>query len=166
MDAPILASSLRDFWSRRWNSLIKRYLHHFVFTPVIRRLEPSTATRPSRLTGAIATLAAFVASGVLHEYVMLVVFRAPFWTDLQQLAYFSVQGVLCVAERAAQDVWASQTKSWTSPGATRIRRAAEGVVGRAFLFVGLVGPGLLFMKQYLDCGKGVRAKMVPQGQSF
>jgi len=85
MRAPILATSLRDFWSARWNTAFRDLAQVLWFTPFRRRYG----------TG-MATLGVFLASGVLHELVISVPARAGF--GLPTL-YFVLQGLGMVLER-------------------------------------------------------------------
>jgi hypothetical protein len=55
---PLAATSLRDFWGRRWNRIMSGMMRDLLFVPL------------SRYVGVIAASAAvFVYSGVLHEFV-------------------------------------------------------------------------------------------------
>lgn len=57
-DNPVVATSLRDFWGRRWNRIMSGMLRDLLFTPLARRV------------GVVAaTAAVFLYSGVLHEFV-------------------------------------------------------------------------------------------------
>ncbi len=79
-DEPWLLSDLADYWGRRWNRFVGRTLALEVFAPVKRRW--------GRVAG---VLAAFFASGVLHE----LLFRAPLRRaeDGRFVAFFLVQAV-------------------------------------------------------------------------
>ncbi|OEL23936.1 hypothetical protein BAE44_0015045 [Dichanthelium oligosanthes] len=55
-DKPYLASSLRDFWGRRWNLMASAILRPSVYGPV--------RARAGRAAGVFAT---FVVSGLMHE---------------------------------------------------------------------------------------------------
>ncbi len=55
---PLAASSLRDFWGRRWNRIMSGMLRDLLFIPLARRV------------GVIAaTVVVFLYSGVVHEFV-------------------------------------------------------------------------------------------------
>jgi hypothetical protein len=56
-DWPLLATSPREFWSRRWNRYISRFALRHVALPLQRRLP-----RP------LVTLSVFFASALFHEY--------------------------------------------------------------------------------------------------
>jgi alginate O-acetyltransferase complex protein AlgI len=56
MDWPIAATSVSDFWGRRWNTAFRDLAHQFFFRPVVRRFG-----------GGWALLAAFVFSGPIHD---------------------------------------------------------------------------------------------------
>ena len=56
MDAPLLARSLGEFWSRRWNTAFRDLAYHHVYVPVQRRVGATAAT-----------IAVFVFSGAIHD---------------------------------------------------------------------------------------------------
>lgn len=61
-DNPLLASSSpSDFWGRRWNKIVGSGLRRGVFRPL----------RKGGYSRSLAAFATFVASGCLHEYVLL-----------------------------------------------------------------------------------------------
>ncbi|MFO0818339.1 MAG: MBOAT family protein [Pirellulales bacterium] len=78
MRAPILATSLSEFWSRRWNLAFRDFAHMFVFRPLVRR-------RRVRL----ADWGAFAFSGLVHELAISVPAGAGYGLPL---AYFLLQG--------------------------------------------------------------------------
>src|ERR1043166_8822279 len=61
MQRPLLATSLADFWGRRWNLAFRDLAHTFVYRPL-----------QSALTPAGALLAAFLVSGLIHDLVISV----------------------------------------------------------------------------------------------
>lgn len=59
MDWPIAATSLSQFWGRRWNLAFRDLTHRFLFVPLIRRV------------GAVgALLIGFLVSGLIHDLVI------------------------------------------------------------------------------------------------
>ena len=58
--SPILAQSIREFWSERWNLPVNGWLESLVFKPVNARFGPGTGV-----------MAAFAVSGVLHGWMFL-----------------------------------------------------------------------------------------------
>ena len=57
-DCPVAATSVGDFWGRRWNRIVSGFLREVIFTPLTRR------------AGArVALLAVFLYSGLYHETV-------------------------------------------------------------------------------------------------
>ena len=82
------ATSPIDFWSRRWNLLIKGLFHRSVFTPMRARGAPP----------AMGALAAFVVSGLFHEYAFM---AASAGRALgYNLLFFVSQAAICTAEAA------------------------------------------------------------------
>jgi alginate O-acetyltransferase complex protein AlgI len=59
MDWPIAATSVSDFWGRRWNTAFRDLTHRFFFRP----LTPRLGARGAILVG-------FVFSGLVHDFVM------------------------------------------------------------------------------------------------
>jgi hypothetical protein len=57
-DYPIAATTLGDFWGRRWNRIVPGFLREVIFLPVARRAGAK-----------IALLAVFLYSGMYHECV-------------------------------------------------------------------------------------------------
>lgn len=86
MNWPILATSLADFWGRRWNTAFRDITHRFLFRPLT-----------VRLGGKAALGVGFVVSGVVHELVIAVPANGGY--GLPTL-YFALQGVGLLVERA------------------------------------------------------------------
>jgi hypothetical protein len=87
MRSPWRATSLAEFWGRRWNTAFHELAWRFTFRP-LRRL--------TGLTG--ASFAAFFASGLIHELVISVPARGGYG---RPTAYFVIQAVGIVMERSA-----------------------------------------------------------------
>jgi hypothetical protein len=90
---PFLARSPGDFWSRRWNLYIARFGARHIFFPW------------RKLGVAWASLLVFVASGVMHEYIVLAIFglRA-------KLGYMFVFFMLQWVGVSAQHLWLRTTR--------------------------------------------------------
>jgi D-alanyl-lipoteichoic acid acyltransferase DltB (MBOAT superfamily) len=65
-DEPYLASSLQDFWGRRWNLMVTSILRPTVYNPVRRIFTPIVGLRLAQLSGVVA---AFLVSGLMHEVI-------------------------------------------------------------------------------------------------
>jgi alginate O-acetyltransferase complex protein AlgI len=83
---PIAAESLGEFWGRRWNLAFNELAERFVFRPCTRRFGLG-----------VASLAAFFASGLIHELAISV----PAWGGWGlPTAYFVAQGIGTLVERS------------------------------------------------------------------
>ena len=118
MDAPVLASSLSDFWGRRWNLAFRDLAHTFVFKPFVGRLG---------IAG--ATIAVFLASGIVHDVVISVPAGAGF--GLPTL-YFLIQGMGLLFERSQLG---------------RRIGTRKGLTGRLFCIAVVLGPVFLLFHQ-------------------
>ncbi|XP_066347583.1 probable long-chain-alcohol O-fatty-acyltransferase 4 [Miscanthus floridulus] len=92
-DRPYLASSLRDFWGRRWNLMVSAILRPSVYDPV-----------RARAGKAPAVLATFLVSGLMHEVTMYYLTLRPPTSEMT--AFFLLHGVCCVAEESCVRRWA------------------------------------------------------------
>ncbi len=86
--APLLATSLGDFWGRRWNLAFSEMTALGVYRPL---------SGPLGRRG--ATVAAFLFSGLLHELAISVPVKAGFGLPL---LYFLLHGLLVLAERGLE----------------------------------------------------------------
>lgn len=107
---PTRATSLTEFWGKRWNLAFSRMTQLAVYRPLSARLG-----RP------VASVVAFMFSGALHEMAISLPVRAGYGGPL---AYFGLQAVLVHLERLARDRGV----------------AIEGRWGRAWTIAGLVLP--------------------------
>ena len=85
--APLTTSSSPiDFWSRRWNLVIKGLFHRTIFRPLRARGVPAAA----------ASLLAFAFSGVIHEYIAAPASQGKYlgWN----LLFFICQALVCSVE--------------------------------------------------------------------
>jgi membrane bound O-acyltransferase family protein len=85
MRSPLFASSLADFWGRRWNTAFHELATRFTFRP----LRPVVG-----VTG--ATLLVFLVSGLIHELVISVPARGGYGLPT---GYFLIQGAAVAGER-------------------------------------------------------------------
>lgn len=87
MRSPVASTSLGEFWGKRWNIGFRELSYGLVFQPVRKWL------------GLVpATLAAFFASGLIHDFVISFSARGGYGLPT---AYFLVQGMGVLLERSA-----------------------------------------------------------------
>ncbi|XP_044474167.1 probable long-chain-alcohol O-fatty-acyltransferase 5 [Mangifera indica] len=101
---PYLATSLQDFWGRRWNLVVSSILRPTVYIPV-RRI--SSCVIGKRWGRSLAVVATFVVSGLMHELIYYHVIRVPPTGEATQ--FFVLHGG-CVAveilvKEALADRW-------------------------------------------------------------
>lgn len=87
MRAPVMATSLDDFWSRRWNLAFRDFASQFIFRPLYRRFG-----------AAAAIVGCFGFSGLVHDLGISVPARGGYGLPT---AYFLLQGAGVLAERSA-----------------------------------------------------------------
>jgi len=85
MQAPHAATSLSDFWGRRWNLGFRQLTHHLIFQPA--RIRSGLAS---------AVLLSFLASGMIHDLVISLPARGGYGLPT---GYFMLQGLGVLAER-------------------------------------------------------------------
>jgi alginate O-acetyltransferase complex protein AlgI len=111
MRFPLAATSLNDFWGKRWNAAFNELAFRFAYRPIRRRTNP-----------AVATLGVFGLSGLIHELVISLPAHGGYGLPT---AYFVLQGCGLVAER--------------SPFGRRIG-LRQGLRGRFFALAVTAGP--------------------------
>lgn len=87
MDRPMAATSLADFWGRRWNTAFSNFAHRLIFRPLAKRIDPR-----------FALLVAFAFSGLIHDLVISVPARGGYGLPT---AYFVLQGAGILLERSS-----------------------------------------------------------------
>lgn len=95
---PYLATSLQDFWGRRWNLMVTGILRPTVYLPTLNYSSRFLARQMAR---GLATIAAFLVSGLMHELIYYYLTRVgPTW---EVTWFFVLQGVSTAAEVAAKE---------------------------------------------------------------
>jgi hypothetical protein len=86
MRSPLLSTSLSEFWGKRWNLGFRQLTHSLVYQPIRRRAGPPAAI-----------LAAFFASGIIHD--LVISFPAGGGYGLPT-GYFLLQGIGVLIEKS------------------------------------------------------------------
>ncbi|KAF8095263.1 hypothetical protein N665_0338s0018 [Sinapis alba] len=122
---PYLATSLQDFWSRRWNLTVSSILRWIVYDPV-RRL-----CKHSNWSVIIGVLATFFVSGLSHELLFFHVNRE---APTGQVTWFFVfHGVCLVAEGAVKKM--ARARGWVvKPVVSRLLTVGFMIVTSGWLF--------------------------------
>ncbi|CAM0957647.1 unnamed protein product [Alopecurus aequalis] len=97
VDQPYLASSLRDFWGRRWNLMVPAILRPSVHGPV-----------RARYGEAAGVLASFLVSELMHELIFYYLMWRP--PNGDATAFFVLHGVCVTAE-----AWWGRHAGWWRP---------------------------------------------------
>lgn len=92
-DEPYLATSLQDFWGRRWNVMVNRILHPSIYEPM-RILSVRVVGRLWAPVPAILTT--FLVSGLMHELIFFYFTRT--WPTWEVMLFFVLHGVCLVLE--------------------------------------------------------------------
>ncbi|KAK9080685.1 hypothetical protein SSX86_000443 [Deinandra increscens subsp. villosa] len=139
-DEPYLASSLQDFWGRRWNLMVSSILRPTVYDPIREVTSPVIGKLWSRLPAIFAT---FVVSGLMHELIYFYFTRVkPTW---EVTCFFVLHGVCTAVEVAVKKA---------VNGRWNLHRAVSGPLTVAFVAVTGVW---LFLPQILRNGVDLRA---------
>lgn len=85
--APVLATSPRDFWARRWNLVVHEFAARYVFMALGGRRRPI-----------LATWLVFVGSGLMHEYFVMAAIGQTVAHVGWMSAFFVVHGAVVCAE--------------------------------------------------------------------
>ncbi|CAO3631563.1 unnamed protein product [Cunninghamella blakesleeana] len=121
-NSPLIAQSPRDFWSRRWNMVVRNVFHHQIFSPENNKFAKAEANKKkaddiddlkksaliekkkkddmNKKKGFWSTnngrgLKVFFLSGVLHELIIWSTCRE---ITLEQLLFFLIHGVAVMLE--------------------------------------------------------------------
>jgi hypothetical protein len=98
---PIAASSLRNFWGRRWNRMVSGWLNTFIFLPLARRHRPG-----------LGLTCAFLMSAAMHAWLVVGLGAVP---ALSMAIFFSLQSLLIwVEDRLCVQAWPTPlARAWT-----------------------------------------------------
>ncbi|OZJ04283.1 hypothetical protein BZG36_02584 [Bifiguratus adelaidae] len=108
MPHPYLATSISDFWSKRWHQIFRRTWVSFAYKPVLRSTQafaklyahhiPSARHLIASMSSALASLSVFAVSGFMHEYIALVSFQREYYKPGRQMLFFVSHGLAVVFE--------------------------------------------------------------------
>jgi hypothetical protein len=116
MNAPLLSTSVGEFWGKRWNLAFRDMTHRFLFRPLSRLVRPE-----------LAIGIGFLFSGAVHDTVISLPANADYGMPT---LYFLIQGAALLTERTRMG---------------RKMGLARGRCGWIFTMVVLAAPvGLLF----------------------
>src|SRR4029079_4092577 len=102
-DCPVAATSLGDFWGRRWNRIVPGLLREVIFLPVARRAGAK-----------VALLAVFLSSGFYHELVSFMArsgYGGPFLYFLLQWLGVAIENTRRARRLLRGRVWLA--RAWT-----------------------------------------------------
>ncbi len=86
MDRPAMATSVSDFWGKRWNVAFRDLTHRMVFLPALRKWGRTAAL-----------MAGFIFSGVIHELAITVPAGGGYGGPM---VFFILQGLAALFERS------------------------------------------------------------------
>ncbi|KAF2544784.1 hypothetical protein F2Q70_00023525 [Brassica cretica] len=131
---PYLATSLQDFWGRRWNLMVPAILRAAVYAPMRQVSERRMSSGWGLFPG---VLAAFIVSGLYHELLFYYLTReVPTW---EVTWYFVLQGV-CTAAEIALKKKTTVTQRWQlTPAVSRLLTVGFVFVTGVWLFAPQLG---------------------------
>ncbi|KFK27129.1 hypothetical protein AALP_AA8G338700 [Arabis alpina] len=125
---PYLATSLQDFWGRRWNLMVPAILRPSVYVPVRRITERKMNSDQALFLGVFAS---FLVSGAVHELIFLYLTRQLPTGEVTW--FFVLHGVCTAAEVVAKK--RTFVQGWRmSPMVSRLFTVGFVVVTSGWLF--------------------------------
>ncbi|CAF1894941.1 unnamed protein product [Brassica napus] len=125
---PYLATSLQDFWGRRWNLMVPAILRPAVYNPVQRIAERTMSSDQARF---LAVFATFIVSGAVHELIFFYVTHEMPTGEVTW--FFLLHGVCTAAEVAVKKM--TFVRRWTlGPMASRLLTVGFVVLTSGWLF--------------------------------
>jgi len=98
MNAPLVATSLSEFWGKRWNTAFRDLTYRYLFRPLT-----------TRMGATMAVLVGFVFSGVVHDVVISVPARGGYGGPT---VFFILQGAGLLIERTRWGRQAGLGNGW------------------------------------------------------
>jgi hypothetical protein len=98
MNRPTHATSLAEFWGRRWNTAFRDLAYQFLFRPL-----------RSQIGAAAALVVGFTISGVIHDFVVSMPAGAGYGGPT---AYFVIQAIAILAERSSVGRFLGLGRGW------------------------------------------------------
>ncbi|CAA7021118.1 unnamed protein product [Microthlaspi erraticum] len=126
---PYLATSLQDFWGRRWNLMVPAILRPAVYAPMRRVSERRMSSSWALFPG---ILAAFVVSGLVHELLFFYLTRE--MPTGEVTLFFALQGVCTAAELAVKKRTTVMQRWQFSPAVSRLLTVGFVFVTGVWLF--------------------------------
>ena len=126
------ATSLTDWWSYRWDTVVALTLRMSVYEPALARIQPSSKFKPALQTA--AGVATFALSAAYHEYSLEA--QGQVWRRGQLAMFFMLQPGLIVLERGVHQAVDAACSALRCDGAAYRRLARRAVT--AALIVGPV----------------------------
>ncbi|KAF3573671.1 hypothetical protein F2Q69_00061575 [Brassica cretica] len=150
---PYLATSLQDFWGRRWNLAVTGILRPTVYEPMIQLfsvLDPNWSP-------VLAVLATFVVSGLMHELIFF--YMGGLMPDWKVMWFFLVHGLCTTVEIAVKK---KVNGRWRLPtGVSRVLTFGFVMVTGLWLFLPVFNRGNIFeraLEEYAYAG-GLAAEL-------
>ncbi|CAH8279755.1 unnamed protein product [Arabidopsis lyrata] len=126
---PYLATSLQDFWGRRWNLMVPAILRPAVYAPMRRVSERKMSSGWALFPG---ILAAFIVSGLVHELLFFYMIRE--MPTGEVTLFFVLHGVCTAAELAVKKKTTVMQRWRLSPAVSRLITVGFVFVTGGWLF--------------------------------
>jgi hypothetical protein len=104
-DCPVAATSLGDFWGRRWNRIVSGFLREVIFLPASRRAGPR-----------VALFAVFLYSGLYHEIFSVLArsgYGGPMLYFLAQYAGVAIENTRPARRHLGGRPWLGRAWAWS-----------------------------------------------------
>ncbi|CAB9498809.1 expressed unknown protein [Seminavis robusta] len=148
MNHPLLATSLTEFWSYRWNRLFHGFLKRNIYTPLLLHNNNKHYCNNNNNNKAMAVIGTFAFSGLCHVLVLEGGVERSMRANLGCMAFFLCQALLILVE---QRIFFTNNNNNNNnqPKTQQPQSTASMIANRLFTYVSLLATAPLLIEPSL-----------------